>query len=229
MKSLPSSEVYEKEFLYLPWGRLISEVLEYTITNAPKNASVLDLMCGPGYLLGKIGEQRPDLKLKGVDIDRDFIDFAKQKYPQVEFEEADLRTTALHGTYGTVICTAGLHHLQYDLQERFLTAVKSLLAPDGFAIIADPYVDNYTTELERKISAAKLGYEYLVATMKNGGDEDVQKACIDIMHNDVLGFEFKSSIKKIEPSMKGIFTHVERHKTWPDFTSEFGDYYFILN
>ena len=27
-------------------------------------------MCGPGYLLGKIAKQRPDLYLDGVDINK---------------------------------------------------------------------------------------------------------------------------------------------------------------
>lgn len=52
MQNLPDPDVYEQEYTFLPWGRLIDEVVVYVSGNARKDGAVLDLMCGPGYLLG---------------------------------------------------------------------------------------------------------------------------------------------------------------------------------
>lgn len=57
MRELPKSEVYEQEFEFMPWGTLIDKILTTVQNKAPKNGSVLDLMCGPGYLLGEIAKE----------------------------------------------------------------------------------------------------------------------------------------------------------------------------
>lgn len=228
MQNLPTAEVYEKEFKYMPWGILISEILEL-VKKTPENGTVLDLMCGPGYLLQKIKELRPDLELKGVDMESEFIDFAKEKYKGIDFVTTDASDWNTDETYNLILVTGGVHHLPYEKQESFISKVSSLLEADGMAIVADPYIDDYTNEEERKIGAAKLGYEYLVASMKNGADIDIQKACISIMENDVLGIEFKNSINRFKPILEKYFTTVEMHKTWPTEQSQYGDYYFVLS
>jgi len=81
MKGLPDSKVYEQELQYWPYITSWNKVLDYLTENIPENGTLLDLMCGPGYLLGKIVERRPDIKLKGVDIDKRYISHAKKNIP----------------------------------------------------------------------------------------------------------------------------------------------------
>ena len=109
----------------------------------------------------------------------------------------------------------------------FLESIPELLKPDGFAIFADPYVDDYSNELERKQVAAKLGMNYIIATIQNGAPSEVIGATIDILYNDVMGFEYKTSIKKIESILRKLFSFVEITKIWPESKSEYGDYYII--
>ena len=125
------------------------------------------------------------------------------------------------------MCTGGIHHLHYDQQIQFLERIPSLLTPNGFAIFADPYIDDFSMELERRQAAAKLGYEYMMATIRNGAPNEIVKAAVDILYNDVMGFEFKTSLRKLEPTFRRLFSEVEMNKTWPEFTSEFGDYYLV--
>lgn len=212
----------------MPWGILITEILEL-VKKTPENGTVLDLMCGPGYLLQKIKELRPDLKLTGVDMEPQFMDFARKKYKGIYFVTADTSNWDTNETYNLILVTGGVHHLPYEKQESFISKVSKLLHPDGLAIIADPYINDYTNEEERKIGAAKLGYEYLVASMKNGADTDIQKACMSIMENDVLGIEFKNSINQFKPVLEKYFSAVQMHKTWPAEETQYGDYYFVLS
>ncbi len=227
MVELPPSKVYEKEFKYMPWGIWVAQVLDLVASKVPKNGSVLDLMCGPGYLLGEIARRRSDLALEGVDLSEEFISHARSKYPGIVFHLDDVLAWEPAQKYDLVVCTGGTHHLPYEHQVPFLEGIPGLLKPDGFCIFADPYVDDYSNESERQQAAAKLGYEYMLATMKKGAPEDIVKATIDILYNDVMGLEFKTSLKKLEPVFRRIFSEVEIHKTWPETESEYGDYYIV--
>ncbi len=228
MQNLPSAEVYEKEFKYFPWGILIREIQDFIVKSVPQNGRVLDLLCGTGYLLGELRKKRPDLNCVGVDMEPEFVEFGKRTYPEIEFVNADVRTWTSDESFDAVLCTAGLHHLPYSEHESFVAKIASLVSPTGFAMVADPYIDDYSNETERKVAAARLGYEYLADTVKSGASEDVVKAAVDILSNDVLGVEFKNSIKRTEPTFSKYFGYVEKHKTWPVHESEYGDYYFIL-
>jgi 2-polyprenyl-3-methyl-5-hydroxy-6-metoxy-1,4-benzoquinol methylase len=228
MQNLPTAEVYEKEFVYMPWGKLVDEVLDIIINKAPQNGRVIDLMCGTGYLANKIKQKRPDLAVTAVDLESEFINFAHKNYPSIDFICADAFEWKPEGTFDVVLCMAGIHHLPYEKHEQFISKLGQLMNPSGFCIAADPYTRDYSNEQEQKVAAAELGYEYLTATVKNGAARDVIDATIEILRNDVMGIEFKTSVTKQIPYFHKYFSSVEMVKTWPDTGSEYGDYYFIL-
>ncbi len=100
--------------------------------------------------------------------------------------------------------------------------------PDGTVIISDCFVDNYSNEWERKQAAAKLGYEYLKATIDNKASDPVIDWTIDILYNDVFMKEFKPSPQIRNPIYDKYFEVIETVKTWPKIESEYGDYISVL-
>lgn len=227
MKQLPDAATYEKEFKYFPWGELIGLVQEYVEAHAPRGGRLVDLACGPGYLLGLLHESRPDLEMAGVDIDKRYIEHAQKKYKDISFVLADLLDWQPSEKFDVVVATAGLHHLSYDAQPMFIKKVSDILSDQGFAIIADPYVDNFTNEPERKVAAAKLGFELTRATIERDAPDDMVQATLDIQFNDVMGHEFKTSIQKIRLEFEKSFRAVEITKVWPKNEGEYGDYFII--
>lgn len=228
MKNLPPSEIYERELNYLPYKKSLKAVLEFVCSNAPQGGSLLDLMCGPGYLLNQIKTRREDLSLRGVDLDESYILHAEEKYPGIDFEVGDVLSWSPNKPFGVVLCTGSVHHIPYERQEEFIRRIPSMIAPGGFSIVSDCYIDEYVHETGRKLAAARLGYEYLKETIKNGADEEVIAATIDILHNDVMMREFKTSLKKRLPIFENAFSSVQTHKTWPGKDVDYGDYYTIL-
>ncbi len=224
MKGLPDSKIYEQELLYMPYRESLRKVLDYICQNAPENGTLIDLMCGPGYLLGEIATKRKDLKLRGLDIDKRYIPHAKEKYPHINFELGDILAWKPEEQYDVVICTGSLHHIPYDQQERAVQRMASMAKPNGFILISDCCVDDYSNETERQVAAAKLGYEYLRETIQNGAPQPVVEATIEILWNDVLMKEFKTSMKRRQLIFERIFDDVETLKTWPTFESGYGDY-----
>ena len=59
-------------------------VAEVAAGIADPRATVLDLGCGPGQILGELSERRDDLQLCGIDGDEECLARAKSRAPSAE-------------------------------------------------------------------------------------------------------------------------------------------------
>lgn len=212
----------------MPWGVLIEEVRTFCVQHIPKQGRMLDILCGTGNLLGAIAQQRPDVQCAGIDLEPEYIAYAKSQHPGVSFAVADATQWRADALCDAVVATGGLHHLPYEKQETFIAEVSKSIHPNGFAIVADPYIDDYANEDERRAAAEKLGLAYIEATIHKHAPHDIIEAAKGILHNDVQGVEYKTSLKKLKPVFEKYFSSVEIHKTWPREESEYGDYWLLL-
>jgi trans-aconitate methyltransferase len=227
-KTIPSPEIYEEELKYMPYRTSLMQTLGIISSQTPFRGSLLDLMCGPGFLLGQISAKRADLSLQGVDLDENYIAHARKKYPNVDLAVEDVLLWKPKQPVDVAICTGALHHIPYERQAEVIEKMSTMIKPSGFALISDCYVADYADETERKLAAAKLGYEYLRETMRNGAPREVINATIDILRNDVMMDEFKTSMAKRMPAFRRFFGKVETHRTWPLEGAGYGDYITIL-
>ena len=152
------------------------------------------------------------------------LNLRKVKNPHIAFETGDVLTWNPSHPFDVFTCTGALHHVQYDQQEEAVRRMANMIHQHGFGIISDCYVGSYSNEKERKLAAAKMGYEYLKATIRNGSTDDVTAVTADILKNDVMGIEFKTSLARRLPIFHKFFTSVETYKTWPDEETDYGDY-----
>lgn len=99
---------------------------------------VLDLGCGSGAL----GEHLSSVKFCTVDgatFNREEAACAQKHYRRVDvidLEVADLTTLFPQGHYDAVVCADVLEHLRHP--EMVLTAIRSLLKPDGKLLVSVP-------------------------------------------------------------------------------------------
>lgn len=97
--------------------------------------SALDLACGTGYgteMLRKAG-----YKTKGVDIDKDAIDFAKSNYPKNNFELNSLQNVVFN-YYDMITLFEALEHLNYGDGVTLLESIQKSLNPHGIFIMSVP-------------------------------------------------------------------------------------------
>lgn len=228
---MPPPEVYLAEYRYMPWGgvidRVVTEIVDYT---AP-HAQIVDLMCGPGLLAGRISEARPDLCIVGLDIDPAYVAYAQQHFTTASFSCTDVMTLQECGRYDVAICTGALHHLPFEDQPRFLDAVFCLLKPSGSFILAEPCIAPYRTETERQMAAAQLGYDYLLEVIRRGASSDVLRATCEILQRDILlDGEYKTYAEAIVHELRYHTNNIEVIQFWPhrpDGNPVYGDYIFI--
>lgn len=107
---------------------------------AGPSATVADLGCGPGQLLGELARRRPDLELVGIDGDPECLRRAGLRCPAATLVEIDLErpTGGLvgPGTVDVVVSSHALEHLADPVAA--LRGWADLVRPDGCLIIAVP-------------------------------------------------------------------------------------------
>jgi SAM-dependent methyltransferase len=113
----------------------------YNVINryVPRNASVVDIGCGYGYLSYMLGFVSECRNILGIDYDTDKIELAGHcisKNERVRFVAAD----ALEFDYpfaDVFILSDVLHYMPYEQQEKLLETCISRLNPGGRIIIRD--------------------------------------------------------------------------------------------
>src|SRR3989344_8083591 len=228
MEQRTEAALYEEALQYWPCRDLIARILslvdnEYLV---PRDARLIDKMCGPGYLLGQIQKRRPDVVLFGLDNDRRYIEYGSAEYKNVSFIEGDVLTWHPEELFDVVLCTGALHHVIYEEQSVAIANIANSLKPCGLAIISDCYIDDWTSEEERKLAALRLGDAYTDFAIRSGASNDVIDETLEIQRNDVLGKEFKTSVRCRMPVLQRHFQLVRNDRIWPIewHRGAFGDY-----
>lgn len=107
----------------------------------PECAMVVDLGCGSGALLERIGRARPDARLAGIDVEPSALERARRRLPTAQFVRGDLDQDAgealsFRGRADAVVCSEVLEHL--SAPERALRLARQLLRPGGRLIVTVP-------------------------------------------------------------------------------------------
>jgi len=116
------------------WRLVVNE-----LRGLPMNAVVVDLGCGSGALLSRIGQAFPDTKLAGIDMEPAALALARQRLPSAELVQGDLdadcASELIRGA-DAVVCSEVLEHLAAP--ERALRLARDILRPGGHIVVTVP-------------------------------------------------------------------------------------------
>ncbi|HSY47768.1 MAG TPA: class I SAM-dependent methyltransferase [Thermoanaerobaculia bacterium] len=107
----------------------------------PDRAVVVDLGCGSGALLERIGRKQPDALLIGIDVEPSALEQAARRLPEAELVQSDLdghgaAVARLYRQADAVVCSEVLEHL--DAPDRALLLAHDLLRPGGRLVVTVP-------------------------------------------------------------------------------------------
>ena len=225
---LPSPEVYDDEIKQWPWRKLVERCTVEVAKRAPKNGVVLDYMSGTGTMLAAVRKKRPDLNLIGCDVSKAYVAFARSKSKSVEHVIGDARKWRPLVPVDMITFTAGLHHLSFRDQERFLDKVRRELKQGGLCIIGEEALTAPKRGQSRTESVVALYAELFPEILKGKISNDVMKASLDVMVNDLLcRGEFKRDLHSLLTAVRKRFTLIEIIRTWPTKDRGCGDYLII--
>src|SRR3989344_9671308 len=119
----------KQKYIYEHWKPFTSAV----ITKYSKDSIVLDLGCGPGddtFEMAKYAK-----KVFGVDSSKRMLDYAKRKYPGINFIYSDATDTPLENNSVDVVFSLGL--LEYiKNKEKLMREIYRVLKPGGVSVIS---------------------------------------------------------------------------------------------
>ena len=225
---LPEPSVYELEYNYWPWGKLLSSLVERIKFGLPKGSKVCDYMCGTGFLLNSVSQARPDLHLVGCSLDASYIAYGKRKYPQINIEFADALKWKPLTPQDTIICTAGLHHLDRASQPRFISKVASELSQGAFFFLGEELITAYNTEEERRAAVNALFSRLIRHLTDIKAPDNVVQAAFDVFDNDLSERgEYKISYGEMTRLLGTHFSIESVEHFWPPDDSLMGDFLFV--
>ena len=129
------------EALAYPFARRIwKRVLDETIRLASPGATIVDLGCGPGTVLRKLGQRRADLALQGIDIDPYIIGLARERDRRASTVYSVTSIGKLpmpDASVDMAISTLMFHHLDAETQRAAFQEVQRVLKPGGMFLLCD--------------------------------------------------------------------------------------------
>jgi ubiquinone/menaquinone biosynthesis C-methylase UbiE len=136
-----AAKVYDR-ISRMPQFGLIRQRFVKKLKKHVVEGSIMDVGCGPGYLLQRISKEIPGHKLIGVDISEEMVELAKINFNstglsgRVEFKKGSADHLPFdEGTQDFIVSTLSLHHWA-DPQFSF-NEIYRVLKPSGQMLILD--------------------------------------------------------------------------------------------
>jgi cyclopropane fatty-acyl-phospholipid synthase-like methyltransferase len=221
--NLPTPEIYEQEYLYWPWGKLIEWIGAWVEKNAPMNALIVDYMCGTGFLINDILSRRSDLSVCGCSLTQEYVEWAKHKYSKIRIVLEDALLFHPPAKPDIILCTAGLHHLPYCSQKSFISKIASELQPNGRFIIAEEFIEADIGH-ERQEGVLNLWFSLMRYIIQSKAPKEILDTALGVMRADLFEEgEYKRSQEKLESMLSEKFKIIQFVKIWPNSCERYGD------
>lgn len=148
---------------------------------AKKNASVLEIGCGPGNIANYILSKQPDYNWLGTDVAPNMIALAKANVPSAHFEQLDCRNIlTLSQKFDGIMCGFVIPYLKENDCQSLISECFQLLTTGGTlylsAIEGDYKKSKNETSSDGKHTLFVYYYseDYLTQLLKESGFESVQ-------------------------------------------------------
>ena len=119
------------------YRRIMNEFIKRIGVN--RELKVADFGCGTGAFIARF--RNHPFKLYGIDISSKMIEYAKIKYPQIQFKTGDVEKSGYDSKYFDVIFLSGILHHFPDFR-KVIAECHRVLKPGGFILAYDPHYAN---------------------------------------------------------------------------------------
>ncbi|MCL5795838.1 MAG: class I SAM-dependent methyltransferase [Patescibacteria group bacterium] len=135
-KSKQASSVYDKiAESYAKEFSKPSEYIEEFLALLPKNAKILDVGCGAGVDAGFMESE--GFEIIGIDLSKEMLNIARQKFPQIDFRQQDIREIDFPlNSFDGILASCSLIHIPKKDVPSLLKKFHQILKKDGAIYIA---------------------------------------------------------------------------------------------
>lgn len=116
---------------------LYKDTFDSVLEILPKNATILELGCGPGNVVKYLKARRKDLDIFGIDLAPEMIKEAKRQNPDSKFEVMDIRHAGeIKQKFNAVIAAFCIPYISYDDTAKLFKSFSNLLVDDGVLYVS---------------------------------------------------------------------------------------------
>ncbi|MFN2412010.1 MAG: trans-aconitate 2-methyltransferase [Pyrinomonadaceae bacterium] len=143
--------ILESSFGYSLWsasvnGQKIAAVRRMLARSGKSGGRVLDVGCGPATNV----ELLKDWDYVGIDLNPNYIESARAKFPQKRFEVGDATRLAITGEqFDLVFINSIMHHIDDAGCRSLVASTLPLLAAGGVVIVQEPLVPDDGQNLQK--------------------------------------------------------------------------------
>jgi SAM-dependent methyltransferase len=106
----------------------------------PACEALLDVGCNVGALLSDVARDFNPAKLVGVDINRDALETATTRHPEIAFVHADAWNLPFESeTFDTVTCLEVIEHVEAERRADVFREMRRVTRPGGRLIVSTPH------------------------------------------------------------------------------------------
>jgi SAM-dependent methyltransferase len=183
-------------------------------------ATVIDFCCGTCEILSRIAPHPKIGRFVGVDKEKDYLDFAKNRLKgtgEIELVLDDAVDCELGANADIIIASSAYHHIENERKMRFLRNIIRHMKPDARVVFAENILPTYKDENERTI-AAQLFYGKRIEEARGMGmDEDVIALLRQVMDFEVRReYEWKVDYDRfVQDLERAGFEILRKTMVWP--------------
>ncbi len=177
-----NANLYQDKFmdvnLYGPSFDLFCDTLK-------KDATILELACGPGNITKYLLDKRPDLKILGTDLAPNMVALAKINNPTAEFKVMDCRElTKVDKTFDAIMCGFCLPYLSKEEAIKLIADASQLLKPGGVIYISTIEDDYAKSALKKGSTGEEIFMHYHQADYLTQALKENKFMIIDLKRQD---------------------------------------------
>jgi len=153
------AQIYEDKFMNLDLYNQTYDMFCEAIT--AKNATVLELGCGPGNITKYLLTQRPDFKIDAVDVAPNMIALAQQNNPTAQCKVMDVREIdSIQKPYNAIVCGFCIPYLSAADVSKLITDCHHLLLQNGVFYLSFVVGDYNQSDYQKGSSGDRVYFYY---------------------------------------------------------------------
>lgn len=175
---------YEEKYMHADLYHDSFDVFFSYITK--KNATILDIACGPGNITRYLLNKQPDLQISGIDNAPNMVELAQINNPTANFKVMDCRDIhELNTTFDAVICGFGLPYISKEDSIALIANASKLISKDGYLYLSTMEGDYTNSGFTKASSSEDMAYihyhsfDYLESALK-----DNQFSIVEVFRKD---------------------------------------------
>jgi SAM-dependent methyltransferase len=103
-----------------------------------RDKDILDIGCSTGNCARTIISMENN-RYVGIDISREYVELARQRHPQGNFQEMDARRLAFRDhNFDIILFIASLHHMDDEVIRDCTKEIRRVIRKDGVVLCAEP-------------------------------------------------------------------------------------------